>query len=198
MRKVNRLPKPKSLRDNARRWTQELLSEILRKRSFSRVSNKFLERYKKKDIRRALEKMYSGLCCYCEENTGVVEFGHIEHRMPKSLFPQKTYDWDNLHLSCTYCNTRKGEQYNKKYPILDATKDCITDYLTYRAGEAGIWRFPLKERGLTTINHADLNREKLSHNRFQISRGVIRVIKKINSSTPTMDSNIQDFCKIQL
>ncbi len=42
-----------------------------------------------------------GLCNYCEQS----EASDIEHILPKSLFPQQAFQWDNYLLACKQCNT---------------------------------------------------------------------------------------------
>jgi uncharacterized protein (TIGR02646 family) len=43
-------------------------------------------------------------CCYCEDSVGV----QVEHIWPKSLYPEKTFDWLNLLLACGRCNNTKN------------------------------------------------------------------------------------------
>ncbi|MDO4570591.1 MAG: retron system putative HNH endonuclease [Planctomycetia bacterium] len=42
------------------------------------------------------------LCCYCEEEI-VKGVSHIEHFMPKSIYPQFGLDYHNLFASCNGC-----------------------------------------------------------------------------------------------
>lgn len=186
MRNVRRptMPPP-SLVNNAGRWKRQLLQEIRKKGGkISKVSNSFFDKYNKDDVKKTLYNMYNGLCCYCEEKVGVVEYGNIEHRKPKRKFPRSTYDWDNMHLSCTICNTNKGERYNKRYPILDAVVDNpIEKHLQYSETENDgvyvIWR---TRRGKTTVEHADLDRWELRAQRSLVCVGIQKVIIGIKSS----------------
>lgn len=45
-------------------------------------------------------------CSYCEMN--IMHIPHVEHVESKNSGGDETA-WDNLMLSCTYCNSRKGE-----------------------------------------------------------------------------------------
>ncbi len=56
-----------------------------------------------KEIREKLDSMCRapGICCYCENNEGT----DIEHVVPKRVFPEITFDWDNYLLACTKCNS---------------------------------------------------------------------------------------------
>src|SRR5689334_5340912 len=42
-------------------------------------------------------------CMYCEDSEGVA----IEHFRPRTSFPLKTFDWWNLLLACSYCNSNQ-------------------------------------------------------------------------------------------
>jgi len=201
MKNVRRLNTPYSLVNNVNRWTQQLLEEIRKEGGrISKVSDDFFNKYKKNDVKRTLERMYNGLCCYCESRVGVVEYGHIEHRKPKRRFPESTYDWKNMHLSCTFCNTHKGSKYNRKNPILDAVEDSISDHLTYDYDEDGIARYPLTGRGEITIDHVDLNREKLVLERLKVLIETVKVIFSISRSPNTPEARfkrrkLKDKCK---
>lgn len=180
MRNVARKTKPKSLQQNALSWKKELLNKIaVCKRKKEKVPYSFYDKYNQDDVKETLKEMYNGLCCYCESQVGVVEFGHIEHRMPKRKFPKQTYDWNNLHLSCTYCNTHKGQKYSKQNPILDAVNDVIVKHLSYEVDQYGMWRSDLTKQGETTIMDTDLNREKLRKERLLFYCDAMGLIHKI-------------------
>lgn len=188
MRNVKRLSKPVSLKKNAAKWTRDLLSKIEEcKHNKSEVPDAFYDHYNQSDVKERLREMYNGLCCYCESRTGIVEFGHIEHRKPKKKFPKGTYGWDNLHLGCTRCNTIKWQKYDKINPILDAVKDNIPQNLTYERNRHGFWPKALTKRGETTIQHTELTDEKLRiewAKVFDEAIGLIGEINKKQSSDP--------------
>jgi 5-methylcytosine-specific restriction endonuclease McrA len=182
---VTRLAQPPSLRRNAARWKRELLEQIKRcAKERKSVPAKYFDRYKQKDVRDALARMYGKRCCYCETSVGIVDYPHIEHRKPKSVkkgFPQLTFAWTNLHLACTKCNTAKGDSYNRTIPILDAVKDVpISSHLTYTFDAQGVWRSPISHRGRTTVEHTDLNRPELRDARTQVLLPALDVITKLN------------------
>ena len=58
-----------------------------------------------RDVKVLLVEMYSGgrRCCYCEDSLGT----DIEHIWPKSLYPDRTFDWMNYVLACSLCNKHK-------------------------------------------------------------------------------------------
>ena len=181
MRNVTRPAKPASLQRNAGKWTRELLAAQRQQNRDPKQLRRLRDRYKCADVRDALNGMYSSLCCYCEAEIGVVAFDHIEHRKPKKRFPRNCFDWGNLHLGCPRCNQAKGERWITRDPILDSAADVPIDgHLTYEFSELGIMRFANTGRGRTTIDHADLNRDKLRDAPTKTARGVLRVIGELN------------------
>lgn len=77
-----------------------------------------------------------GKCAFCERKVG--EEGDIEHFRPKAASRQGNgeplvrpgyywlaYDWDNLLLSCGYCNQRQKQNY---FPLADSTKRALSHH----------------------------------------------------------------------
>jgi uncharacterized protein (TIGR02646 family) len=197
MRNVKRLSKPETLRRKGAEWTREIVSKAKTARQHKKAVPSKAYRYNKKDIRDALTQMYGGLCCYCESRVTHVAFAHIEHRMPKSRFPRKTYDWTNLNLACPKCNNAKGEKWTSSAPILDSVSDIpITDHLTYKVGKSGVRRWPASQRGETTVDHANLDRDDLVKQRNQVyleTAGTIDEIDKAkNSHSPAVQALIRE------
>lgn len=204
MRNVNREKEPSLLKANAAQWTKELLAEINKpkNRRDAKTLKKLFGRYKKKCVLDALRKMYGPFCCYCECRVKTAGFQHIEHRMPKDKdkFPERTFDWANLHLVCGRCNTEKGSSWDAKNPILDAVTDVpITNHLSYEL----YFRLPLTDRGKTTWEHADLDRDPdsgLLYEREKIWKQAMILIERIkkdmgNPQIPVIRNNLRKMCK---
>lgn len=68
-------------------------------------------RYKKKDIKIALNGIYHGKCAFCEQ---LIEQSQVEHYRPKSVYHWLVYSWDNLLLACGTCNQGKGVNFEIK------------------------------------------------------------------------------------
>lgn len=58
------------------------------------------------------------LCCYCEQRAGAYS-SHIEHMVPRSVEPNRTYDYTNMASSCNggtaanqHCGHLKGQDYD--------------------------------------------------------------------------------------
>lgn len=87
-------------------------------------------------VKDELVKMFHGKCAYCESKITVVTYGAIEHFRPKSEYPDLTFEWSNLLLSCDVCNdgSHKGTNFpldvNGKSLLIDPT-DGVTDLNTH-------------------------------------------------------------------
>ena len=190
MRNVTRGQEPQVLVENAETWTAELLAEVERcDGTDERVEDKFFDKYRRDEVRDELKRMYGGYCCYCEDSIEPVSYPHIEHRRSKRTWPPGAFAWDNLHLSCTQCNTLKGEKWNAAAPILDSCVDPIEQHLTYKFSATGLRRWPANDsrRGDTTIRHAGLNRgapDGLPGARFRVVAGILDLILEIKAAGP--------------
>jgi len=184
MRNVKRRKKPMSLQRNGSRWKRELLAELSAACCEKRKPKQsFYDRYQQDDIRKAIHKMYNGLCCYCETRVKPSGYEHIEHRKPKKKFPESTFDWENLHLACPRCNVKKSDKWDASHEILDAVIDVpITQHLTYEESADGIYRKELTLRGNTTIKHTDLNCDDLLQARAKIYLEVMKTIRTIRKA----------------
>lgn len=190
MRNVKRSSEPPSLQKNKEKWTKSLMKKIEEcKKNNEKVPDSFYNKYKQTDILEALQRMYGKdgyfYCCYCESIINVVSFAQIEHRKPKKKtnvkYPEFTFNWDNLHLACEKCNISKGNQYDENFPILDATKDKIKEHLGYDLDEVdGVYRNTLSRRGITTVEHTDLDRLPLRTARLRIWNTAMKAIQEIN------------------
>jgi len=73
--------------------------------------------YGSEDVKDALRTLYICKCYLCGKD--VSSYFEIEHFLPwHENYPERAYDWNNLHLSCKACNTRKRK---KKYKIMSST-----------------------------------------------------------------------------
>lgn len=178
MHKVDRLPEPVILKKNAKKWTVDLLAEVPNHSKFNDIPKNFINKYRHEDVKQALDKMYEGLCCFCESPIGVQAFERIEHLMPKSKFPHLCFEWSNLNYSCEVCNSikYKGDKWDYQNPILDPTFDDIQNYLVIDVDTANI--IPKKNdlRAKTTIEHTGLNREGLIERRGDIANELKKLL----------------------
>ena len=65
-----------------------------------------------KSVVKAVWKMQSEKCCYCERL--IPEDGHlkaVEHFKPQDKYNHLKNDWDNLLLACSQCNGKKSNKF---------------------------------------------------------------------------------------
>lgn len=57
------------------------------------------------EIRERLREMATGVerCMYCEDSAGT----DIEHFYPKSLYPERAFEWKNYLHACSHCNSNE-------------------------------------------------------------------------------------------
>ncbi len=157
---IEKSKKPKILEQREEEWTQEYVKEF---RESGKVPKNSSTRYGHDDIRGTLSSDSFNKCMYCESNISHISYPNVEHILPKSEYPDKTYDWDNLGLACQKCNTTKGTKYDEEVPPIDPYKEKPHDFV-YAFGEA--YRpLPGNDRGKWTIKEIGLNRSELIEKR---------------------------------
>ncbi len=83
--------------------------------------------YRHQEVLAALVESHHGKCCFCEQY--VQEDGDVEHFRPKAHYYWLAYEWSNLVLSCSPCNSRhKRNLFPLENEASRAT--CHTDDLT--------------------------------------------------------------------
>ncbi len=77
-------------------------------------NKKFDERFKQKDIKESLSKIYHQKCAFCEQkiakciDNNLEECSStVEHYRPKSKYYWLAFSWDNLLWCCHRCNQKK-------------------------------------------------------------------------------------------
>ena len=127
-------------------------------------------------------------CCYCERKILPSNFGDVEHFRPKAGIRQKgspalikpgyywlAYDWNNLLVSCSVCNTAwkqtyfpllnerrrarwHGDQIADEHPMLvDPASEDPRDHIRYDSDSP----YALTRRGQATIDRLGLRRGDL-------------------------------------
>ncbi|MEC2486525.1 hypothetical protein P9Z06_33740, partial [Bacillus cereus] len=51
---------------------------------------------------------------------------------PKSIFPQKTFSWDNLTIGCAKCNQSKSNYYDDTLPLLNPYIDSPENQIIFQ------------------------------------------------------------------
>ncbi|HHA1365912.1 TPA: HNH endonuclease [Enterobacter hormaechei subsp. xiangfangensis] len=81
------------------------------------------------DVHEALQSCFFSKCYICETKSPLDI--NIEHFKPKGNDNKKTYDWDNLYLSCSRCNNIKLSKYDN---LLDCCKEKVWDRIKLLPG----------------------------------------------------------------
>ncbi len=167
MIKVKRISKPAILETKEVIWLTALrgASTDIEKKQAS-------EKYRHPQIQQTLDTMFSGKCGYCESYIKHISDAHIEHYKPKSRFPELTFDWDNLLLACSKCNsTFKSDKFPEAHENGPIINPCVDDPIKHfeffydaKAKMATVITMP-NSRGNTTENLLGLNRKELREHR---------------------------------
>lgn len=223
---VRRTSPPDVLQRLGVRWLTELWTSIAELEQIwndSQSTKRDIERAKKRkknaqnkyahqEIKQALVKMFHGKCAYCESQITVVTYGHIEHFYPKGdpNYVDKTFQWDNLLLSCDICNNpgHKGTNFPldaNGNPLLIDPTDGVTDPTVHlkfswdpRAGLASV--YGLDNKGRTVEQIFDLNgmrgRKELvkARNRYVKTLCTILELHK-QSNNPKAVALLQEACQ---
>lgn len=156
MIKINRSEAPDILIEKCDEWTVEYLELI---EENGNPPPKASKKYGHEEIRELLETDAYTKCMYCESKISHVSYPNVEHIAPKSKYPEKIFEWENLGLACQVCNTCKGTKYHPNNPPIDPYDDDPSDHV-YAFGET-LRPKPGSDRGKITIRDVDLNRAGL-------------------------------------
>ncbi|MBT2606030.1 HNH endonuclease [Bacillus sp. ISL-53] len=119
---LKKLDKPTILCEKEEIWKKELMDHYYKENNILKTANK---KYGHSEIKSILIQETNHKCAYCESKITAIDHGDIEHIEPKSKVPIRTFDWDNLTLSCRKCNQNKGAYYNPEKPLLNPYLDDI-------------------------------------------------------------------------
>lgn len=124
-------------------------------------------------VRRQLDAMFHQKCCYCEK----IITKDIEHFYPKTLYPNRMFQWTNLLRSCKDCNFEKRDEdpdvpldSSGRRTLLDPTVDRPEDYLRWDllTGEPVYVNYSSDpHRGKRTVLVCGLDNQKLNEQRRQ-------------------------------
>lgn len=154
----------------------------------------------KEAVAEALNAIQMGLCAYCQIRLDSGVGRHIEHIWPKNPYTAKTFQWDNLVLSCTHSDEigltrQKGgvscghSDGKRQWPTYDpqfispTELDCER-YFEYRASDGTVQpakRLLPKEadRAQYTIALLNLNCRRLCRLRKDMLEEGYRIIKEL-------------------
>ena len=123
MIKLTRPPKPQILVDNERIWVQPLLEAIKVHGSYKDIpkldKEKLISFYRHNEIKQSLFPSSNYKCAFCEgkpSENGNIE---VEHFLPKSIYPEQIFSWENLLPACRKCNDAKRAHDSHLEPIIN-------------------------------------------------------------------------------
>jgi uncharacterized protein (TIGR02646 family) len=191
MIKITRIEKPEVLISKEDEWKTNLLDALSEYQKNKTPSNKkkldlAYNKYKHTQVRSALKSMFAGKCAYCESHILHIGFGHIEHFQPKTQYPMKCFDWDNLLLSCEICNSEfKGSKFpgnNEGGPFINPVTENPDDFFYFEYDPAtGVSQvIPKNNRASTTEREIGLNRPELVKYRSKIVCHMVYAAMKAN------------------
>ena len=137
-------------------------------------------RYKMADIKEKLKEIYNGKCAFCEQK---VELLHVEHYRPKTIYYWLAYSWDNLLLSCPFCNVYKSTHFDVVEKIISSpSKIDLNNIHTLAARYNQIERPLLLHPELEETTHLlDFKKDgsiKSSNNRMQYTIDTCKLDRK--------------------
>ncbi len=207
MIRVTRIAKPEILSKKEVIWTKELQNALaeFRKNKIPKNRKKLnsaFNKYKHKQIKDSLRMMFVGKCAYCESHISHVGYGHIEHYQPKSKFPERCFDWDNLLLGCEICNGKryKGDKFPDSHengPFVNPVTENPDDFFDFEfdpnTGTANV--IPKNNRALTTEKELGLNRPELLIHRSSVVRKMVFAALKAKDGDQDGIKEIRKCCR---
>ena len=120
-----------------------------------------------RNIHNYLYRNLGGICVYCaswtpRRNDSFVgtDSTSIDHFAPKSVNPQKAYDWNNFRLCRTRLNNLKGEHTDVLDPCAMTDRCFMLDFSTFRIKPANGISATLETKVKATIKRFRLNDDK--------------------------------------
>jgi len=190
MIKLVKRSKPRILVEKETQWTDDLMRYINNKTDPPEsVKNK----YRHDEIKNGVKLETNGKCAYCESKLLHVDYGDIEHIIPKAIKPDLSFVWGNLTLACSKCNTNKSKKYNPSSPFLNPYVDEIDDHL--RAFGPLISHINHSFCGKITIGEIQLNRMELIERRIDALMHIQVIIDNYEKSPAGVE---KDYLKQEL
>ncbi|ODG91513.1 hypothetical protein BED47_07625 [Gottfriedia luciferensis] len=173
MIQLEKKEKPEKLRENEEQWTKDYLAHFTKKGNiYNRIPGmkipKSIEgKYGHHTIKKVLVKETEEKCAYCESKIIHISPGDIEHIYPKRTRPDLAFEWTNLTLACSKCNTSgKGIYYDPALPLINPYVD---DPLNHFYGlRALVLPIPKDLRAIKTHNILNINRLPLYEKRKEL------------------------------
>lgn len=129
--------------------------------------------YRSEYIKDKLKEETHEKCAYCESRMLHVDYGDIEHIVPKVDSPTLRFSYSNLTLSCGICNTKKAQHRDILNPYSADPAEHLVAYGPM------IFRHPASNIGLITERRLDLNRTPLLERRKERLQSIALIADQI-------------------
>ncbi len=115
-----------------------------------------------------LYKAYGGICAYTGQwFSKSVSTVSVDHYLPKSLYPEKAYEWDNYRLTYQMMNSFKGDKITLD-PFKIHNGDIVLDFPSCLVKPKRDSSYELKKLAWFTINTLKLNHEIQVSHRYEV------------------------------
>jgi uncharacterized protein (TIGR02646 family) len=173
MIKLIKGPTPSILQLNAGQWTAAAMSFF---NAGQPIPDNIINKYNQPAVKAALVDETKAKCAYCESKILHIDYGDIEHIIPKRKHPITAFEWDNLTLACGVCNNNKGDYFAQSSLLLNPYIDDIYNHLL--SGTILIMHVNGSIKGEFTHKLLQLNRSALVERRREAIDGLQNLIDK--------------------
>ncbi|AXE17363.1 hypothetical protein DR864_06270 [Runella rosea] len=116
-----------------------------------------------RQIRPDIIREFNNKCGYCECDLNLTSLPNIDNFYPKSIYPEKAFEWNNLILCCQVCNISKANRFpqdeNGNSLLINPSIENPDEHIELDAN-SGLLN-GLTEKGKVTISTLGLNRQEL-------------------------------------
>lgn len=171
MIKLEKQSKPQVLQNNCVNWTAALMAAVTKYRGYSNIPknerDELIKHYRNDKVKTMVFDSSHNKCCFCESKLDETNgYPEIEHFEPKSLYPNKCFEWENLMPICRYCNGSKGNHDTISEPIVNPYEQNPEEFLEFvNLRIKTLNNNPIGEK---TIDICDLNRRQLTQARAEL------------------------------
>lgn len=192
MIKIRKKDAPQVLIDNQAIWTQNFQNAIDNYGGYDKVPKDIKEamlcHYRHKDIQSVLAESSHYKCAFCECKPGESGNIEVEHFEPKSLYPQKAFEWNNLLPACRKCNEAKLDFDTGKEPIINPAIEEPEELLTYRFIEiCPVVGSGDEEKAKNTIEVCNLNSPRLYEARSAVMIAITEYVDELRGKIALID-----------
>jgi len=135
MIKLIRGPKPKILEINEKTWAEGLAAAIAKYGAYNLIpndeKNQLISYYRHNSIKESLFISSFEKCAFCECKPAEGGNIEVEHFLPKSKYPDLTFEWSNFLPACRKCNGSKLDHDTGKDPIINPYETNPEDIFDY-------------------------------------------------------------------